>query len=183
MIYLVSSNQNKFRELQELLPVPLELVDLELSELQTTNLRALIENKLKQAYHKIQNPVIVEDTSLFFNVWNELPGPLIKWFTKNMGLEGLVTALSSFQDKSAYAVCCLGYTQDGENFHFFEGRIHGEIVFPRGIQGFGWDRIFVPEGTSQTFAEMSTTEKHQISMRKRAAMPFKHFLAQQEEQR
>ena len=72
--------------------------------------------------------MIVEDTSLYFNAWNKLPGPLIKWFLEGMGLEGLVKALSPFEDKSAHAVCCLALTDDGKNIHFFEGKMNGLIV-------------------------------------------------------
>ena len=59
---------------------------------------------------------------------------------------------------------------------FFEGKIKGVIVNPRGSQHFGWDAIFLPEGHQQTFGEMSSKEKHQISPRGVATKKFNHFL-------
>ncbi|MCY4778207.1 non-canonical purine NTP diphosphatase [Sphingobacterium sp. UT-1RO-CII-1] len=50
--------------------------------------------------------------------------------------------------------------------HFFEGVIYGEITHERkGAEGFGYDPVFVPNGYDKTFAEMSATEKNDISHR------------------
>ena len=50
-----------------------------------------------------------------------------------------------------------------------EGRIDGDLVFPpRGDRGFGYDPIFQPEGSDQTFGEMDPAEKDAISHRARA---------------
>ena len=169
-------NKNKLRELSDILEKELISAPLDLYELQTTDLRKLVENKLKQAYQKLKAPVIVEDTSLYFEAWNELPGPLVKWFLKNFGLEGLVKALSSFENKSAIAVSCLGFTNDGQKFHFFKDNVKGTIVAPRGSQGFGWDTIFKPIGQPLTFGEMSYCEKLRFSPRSKVTIKFKHFL-------
>ena len=176
-LYLASSNSNKVREFRDLLQIPLETIKIELEELQTTDLQILLQHKLQQAYEKIQAPVIVEDTSLYFNAWNRLPGPLIKWFLQEMGVKQLVEALSSFEDKTARAVSSIGYTDGGERYYYFEGAIEGRIVMPRGDLGFGWDSIFQPEGSSLTFSEMRFEEKNQHSMRYKALQQFRKFLS------
>ena len=167
-LYFATSNINKLRELSTLLEQKLISVPLDLQEIQTTDLHELLKFKLQQAYEKLHAPVIVEDTSLYFNAWNKLPGPLIKWFLEGMGLEGLVKALSPFEDKSAHAVCCLALTDDG--------KIKGLIVEPRGSRKFGWDAIFQATGKQETFSEMSIKEKNHISPRGIAAAKFKQFL-------
>ena len=144
-------------------------IELDLQEIQTTDLHELVKFKIRKAYEYAQAPVIVEDTSLYFVAWNELPGPLVKFFLKNLGLSGMVRALDEFKNNSACAVSCLGFTKDGERVQFFEGKIKGVIVNPRGSQNFGWDAIFLPEGHQQTFGEMTSKEKHQISPRGVAA--------------
>jgi XTP/dITP diphosphohydrolase len=51
---------------------------------------------------------------------------------------------------------------DGETL-LAEGRVHGTLTFPpRGTAGFGYDPVFVPEGETRTFAEISVEEKHGI---------------------
>ena len=47
---------------------------------------------------------------------------------------------------------------------------------PQGEMGFGWDPIFIPEGTTKTWANMSDDEKHQTSMRKIALRKLKEYL-------
>jgi XTP/dITP diphosphohydrolase len=55
----------------------------------------------------------------------------------------------------------------------FEGRVDGKIVAERrGCNGFGFDPIFMPEGETRTFAEMSAEEKKHISHRGRAVAAF-----------
>ena len=182
-LHFVTSNPNKFRELSELLECNLSRIELDLKEIQTTDLHELVKFKLRQAYERVQGPVIVEDTSLYFEAWNELPGPLVKFFLKNIGLSGMVMALDEFSNNSASAACCLGYTKDKKNMHLFEGKVKGNIVEPRGSQHFGWDAIFLPSGYQRTFGEMSSQEKHQISPRGAAAKKFKDFLKLQAKQK
>ena len=182
-LHFVTSNPNKFRELSELLECNLSRTELDLQEIQTTDLRELVKFKLRHAYVNVQAPVIVEDTSLYFEAWKGLPGPLVKYFLKNIGLSGMVRALDEFNNNSASTSCCLGFTKDGKSMHLFEGKVKGNIVEPRGSQHFGWDSIFLPTGYRQTFGEMSSQEKHQISPRGVAAKKFKSFLTLQARQK
>ena len=69
--YFVTSNQNKVREIREILQVPTESISLDLDELQTTDLDELITHKLMQAYQYVQQPVFVEDTALYFSAWKK----------------------------------------------------------------------------------------------------------------
>ena len=166
-----------------MLELNLSHIELDLQEIQTTDLDELVNFKLRQAYEHVQAPVIVEDTSLYFEDWNELPGPLVKYFLENIGLSGMVRALNEFNNNSASAACCLGFTKDGKSMPLFEGKVKGNIVEPRGSQHFGWDSIFLPKGYQRTFGEMSSQEKHQISPRGTAAKKFKHFLTLQAKQK
>jgi non-canonical purine NTP pyrophosphatase (RdgB/HAM1 family) len=172
----VTSNKDKLREAAELLRRPLAAVTLELEEIQTTDLERLVRHKTLQAYRSVRRPLIVEDTSLLFKAWGELPGPFIKFFLANLGLNGLVDALSAFENWDAVAVCGVGY-HDGVEIHYFEGRAEGQIVAPRGAGGFGWDPIFRPLGAERTFAEMAPEEKHRYSMRAAAMKALSDYLA------
>ncbi len=66
---------------------------------------------------------------------------------------------------------------EGENEHFFEGEIAGSIIDERrGDGGFGYDPIFVPEGSQLTFSEMGDDMKNTISHRARAVKKLVDFL-------
>jgi XTP/dITP diphosphohydrolase len=55
----------------------------------------------------------------------------------------------------------------------FEGKVHGHLVWPpRGLRGFGYDPMFVPDGHDRTFGEMDPAKKHAMSHRARAFAKF-----------
>jgi non-canonical purine NTP pyrophosphatase (RdgB/HAM1 family) len=159
MLQFVSSNPNKVHELKEILQIPIQMKSLDLVEIQTDDLTELVVHKARNAFQLSPNPLLVEDTSLYFEQWGTLPGPLIKWFIKSLSLEKLVGLLSQGESLSARAVCVLAFTSDGKKVHCFKGEVQGEIVSPRGNHGFGWDPIFQPIGSAKTFGEMNSTEK------------------------
>ncbi|PIT88994.1 MAG: non-canonical purine NTP pyrophosphatase, partial [Candidatus Levybacteria bacterium CG10_big_fil_rev_8_21_14_0_10_36_7] len=107
---------------------------------------------------------------------NGLPGPLIKWFIKTVKNEGIAKLAEKFGDNKAVAKTFIGYAKSRRDIHFFEGEVVGEIVYPRGNNGFGWNPIFQPNGETRTFGEMSLEEKQKFSMRKIAADKLKAFL-------
>lgn len=67
-------------------------------------------------------------------------GPYVKWFLSKIGPSGLINLLSSWEDKSAYALCLFAYCEGvGKEVKIFSGTTEGSIVTPRGAQDFGWD--------------------------------------------
>ena len=89
---------------------------------------------------------IIEDTSLYFDCLNGLPGPLIKWFLEKLGDKKLSEIVEKLGDDSAEAKTIIGYMDEAGNIEYFEGSIKGKIVLPQGEGGFGWDKIFMPDG-------------------------------------
>ncbi len=164
---LVTSNENKWIEAQRLLGRELERVSLDLPELQAESTRAVALEKARAAFAMLGRPVVVEDTGIELDAFGGFPGPFIKFWEKLGGLASICRALDTSTRRAA-AVCALGICS-AEGARVVEGRITGVISeAPRGTQGFGWDAIFVPEGESRTFAEMSAAEKDAISHRRRA---------------
>ncbi len=80
-----------------------------------------------------------------------------------------------YKDHSVIAKTVIGYT-DGKEIKYFQGSIAGKIVLPKGNNGFGWDKIFLPLNSNKTFGEMTSSEKNKISMRKIAALNLKDYL-------
>ena len=73
-------------------------------------------------------------------------------------------------------VCPCGCTSIKQE-HLFEGIVNGEIMHERsGVEGFGYDPIFRPEGFDQTFAEMTAEEKNSVSHRGRAVAKLADYL-------
>lgn len=173
-LYFITGNKDKLAEIQSILG-SVEALDVDLQEIQELDAHKIIKAKLEEALKHHTGDFIVEDTSLYFEALNGLPGPLIKWFMKTVGNEGLYKIAQAFDNFNAEAKTIVGYSGRGGNIEFFEGSIRGTIVSPKG-GGFGWDPIFQPEGYSKTFGELSADEKNSFSMRKKAAEKLKQHL-------
>ena len=173
-LYFITGNKGKLAEVQSILG-GVEALDIDLPEIQELDAHKIIGAKLKEAQKHQNGEFIVEDTSLYFEAFNGLPGPLIKWFMKTVGNSGLYKMVESFENFNAEAKTIIGYSDSNSEVQFFEGNIKGTIVSPRG-EGFGWDPIFQPEGYSKTFGELSAEEKNSISMRKIAIQKLKQHL-------
>ena len=174
-IYFITGNKNKFDEVKSILS-NVEQLDIDLPELQGIDAKNIIEAKLKEALKHKQAYFIVEDTSLSMDCLNGLPGPLIKWFLKTVGNKGLVDITNKLGVNRAQAKTIIGFARDKSDIHFFEGVVEGKIVQPEGNSGFGWDPIFLPDGYTKTFAQMSVADKNEISMRRIALNKLKQFL-------
>lgn len=174
-ITFVTGSQNKYDEAKQIIP-EIDRQDLDLVEVQGIDPKPIIAHKLEEAKKVLQGNLVVEDISLYFDSLMGLPGPLIKWFMKTIGNDGLVKIVELFENPKATAKCIVGLSKENGSVEFFEGSIEGEIVKPRGENGFGWDPIFQPTGWDKTFAEMTQEEKNEISMRKIAFQALKDSL-------
>lgn len=175
-IIFITGNEHKLREAKQILGIDIVSKNIDLREVQDVDLEKVVEDKLKHGYEVLRQPVMVEDTGLFFNALNGFPGALIKFLIQRAGREGIIKVLEGFDDKTATAKCAIGFTENGRDLKVFIGEVKGKIVSPRGESGFGWDPIFQPEGYSKTFAEMSADEKNAISHRFKALEKFKQFI-------
>lgn len=171
----VTQSDNKLREAELILRRSLQRCDLDLPELQAVDVEDVVVHKALHAYQAIgRKPVLIEDTGLYFEAFNGLPGALVKWFLKRTETEGMCRMLDPFPTRKAWAKTIVA-VYDGQ-LSLFVGRVDGEIALhPRGDQGFGWDTIFIPDGETRTFGEMAPEEKMQYSMRRRAFQAMAEF--------
>ena len=85
-------------------------------------------------------------------------------------VEKLLRELQDARDRSARFRCVIALAKNGEVMTTVAGQVAGTITtLPRGEHGFGYDPIFVPEGFSETFAELMSETKNTISHRAKAA--------------
>lgn len=143
----ITGNQNKADYLAKLLNIPLDHMKIDLDEIQSVDLDEIVTHKVKQAYEIAGRPVLVEDVALSFATLGGLPGPFVKFFVDSEnGLENMCRMLDGFDDRSARAECVFGY-YDGMTLKLLRGGLDGTIAMhPKGEGGFGWDKIFCPNG-------------------------------------
>lgn len=174
MLYFITGNEGKFREMQREIP-ELEWLSIDLPEIQSLDPREIVRAKLLAARDYHDGDLLVEDVSFHLDALHDLPGPFVKYFLKKLGPEGLARIAERLGSDGAEAVCTIGLLC-GDRTEFFEGRVRGRIVRPRGSQEFGWDPIFQPAGERRTFGELSQEEKNAISHRGLAVRKLKAFL-------
>lgn len=176
----ISGNQGKICELSSILaPIAIKNIDIDLPEVQTTDVEEVVKEKVMTAWNKIRTPLFVEDTGLYITSepMNGFPGALIKFYYNKLGVKG-ITDKNGGDD--AYVESVIGY-HDGIMVHIFKGVVKGKIakIPQEGSYGFGWDPVFIPTYNNPeelSFAEMTPELKNTISMRKMAAEVFNKYL-------
>lgn len=179
-ITLVTGNVHKVKYFKQYCSYPVDHIDLDLTEIQSLDVKKIVEHKAKEAFKKVQKSVVVEDVSLTFHAMGKLPGPLIKWFLEELGNEGLCRVLDIYKDRSATAAVTFAL-YDGRNMKLFTAETKGTIAdHPRGSNDFGWTPTFIPEGYDITWGEMDDAEQEKTSMRRKAILKLEKYLEEHE---
>lgn len=152
--------------------------EIDLPEIQSLDSREVVGFKLKEGFEKVGEAFILEDVAFEIEGLGGFPGALIKWWEKSVGENKICQIVGCLENRKAEAISVIGWT-DGKEQKIFEGRVKGKIAEePRGENGFGFDKIFIPEGESRTVGEMSEDEKNSFSWRKLALDKLNKFLTE-----
>lgn len=175
-IRFVSNNPDKIKEVQSLVEgAEIVSAKIKINEIQTNDENKLVYDKLLKAFEKVGREVLVEHTGLYVKSLNDFPGGLTQVFWDKLQADKFTELFGQLDEKTLIAKTIIGYC-DAKKFYFFSGEVEGTIASePRGDRSFQWDCIFIPNGESQTFAEMGD-KKNLISMRKIAFDKFNQFL-------
>ena len=167
-IRFLSGNPHKIREATAIMePIGVTVVPLQikLEELQTPDTDAIVRDKVAKAFHLIGHPLFVEQTGLFIDRLNGFPGGLTQVFWDTLEADRVSELFGQGPDTGVTAKTVIGYC-DGRSVHCFRGEVRGRIApEPRGDRAFQWDCVFIPDGFTETYAEMGDA-KNTISMRR-----------------
>tara|TARA_R110001632_G_scaffold4959_6_gene20353 strand:- start:5410 stop:6003 length:594 start_codon:yes stop_codon:yes gene_type:complete len=183
-LVFATHNPNKLKEVQQLVPNQIELINLETIGC-TTDIPETADTlegnaKLKADFitNNYQLSCFADDTGLLVNSLKGEPGVYSARYAgtqadSNANMDKLLTNLNSKKDRSAYFQTVIALNLNGKTY-IFEGKIEGVITASkRGENGFGYDPIFQPNGYKETFAELPLTIKNKISHR---ALAFKKLI-------
>lgn len=139
--------------------------------------------KAEYLYKKINLPCFADDSGLEVEALNGAPGVYSARYaglhkSDEDNLQLLLKNLTGIKNRKAQFRTVITFIgQHGT--HFFQGIIKGSITQEkRGDSGFGYDPIFIPEGYTRTFAEMTAHEKNAISHRSVAVKRLAEFLTE-----
>jgi XTP/dITP diphosphohydrolase len=174
-IVLVTQNKHKLAELTPLFKeydLPFETTDLEKLEIRSDNVEEIAEAAARYAYMTLGRPVVLDDTGFFVSALKDFPGAYAAFVLKSIGYEGILKLLEGVENRTARFVTAVGFC-DGTHLRTFVGEMRGSISQrPSGSEGFGYDPIFIPDGFTKTYAELSFEEKISISHRSKAFRTF-----------
>ena len=161
-LFFASSNENKFQEAERILTnlgVKVNFSKTTLEEIQSSSLSEIAEQKAIIAYELIQKPVIIEDDGLFIDSLNGFPGPYSSYVYDTIGNKGIMNLLENSEFRDAKFVSIIAYLGGSDGVKLFESSIPGKIssVIEKG--GWGYDPIFIPDGESKTYANVSDKDK------------------------
>lgn len=157
MLKFITGNKTKVLEARAALsPLKFDQLDIDLAEIQSLDPQEVIAHKLKQAAKHRKGSFFIDDSSLFLECFNYLlPGPLIKAFNQTIGGHGMYNLAEKTGKVKARAITIIGFMAKGK-IKFFEGKLTGKIIKPRGDYRFGYDQIFIPDGQKFTLSELKS---------------------------
>ncbi len=188
-IVFASHNEGKIKEIKKLLaPYGIKVksaLDMNLPDVEETG-KTFEENSLlkSRTIAKLVNmPCLADDSGLCVDALNGAPGVYSARYAPNRnfdkGMEKLLAEMEKSPNKSrnAHFSCVISLAWPDGQYKVFAGQVDGKIAFHKmGAGGFGYDPLFVPEGFTSSFAQMSQEEKNKISHRGRAVEKLKDFL-------
>lgn len=172
---VVTSSPDKLAEINEILGTNHQVSKIDIPEIQSLDLDEVITHKAKEAYQKLKKPILVEDISFEIKALKGLPGTFIKFFLKSLGTEGTVALVKSKNTKTKVTAAVA--IHDGKDLKIFKGTIYGTLSKKdRGMYGFGFDKVFIPNGYNKTLAQMPPKIKNKISHRAKVLKKVKKYL-------
>ena len=186
-LIFASNNKHKIEELKAFAGAEIEIVslreagiDIDIPEPHDS----LEENASEKSWtiHRLTgNDCFSEDTGLEIEALNGEPGVKSaryggerRSFKDNIAK--VLSKLSSETNRKARFRAVISLIIDGNETQF-EGVCNGKIIYsPQGTEGFGYDPIFIPDGSKRSFAEMSIDEKNRFNHRTKAAAKLVAFL-------
>ena len=189
-LVFATNNTHKLRELGEILKGEFALLSLndiscsdDIPETGDT-LEANASQKSHYIWDRYQIDCFSDDSGLEIAALNNEPGVRSARYAgegrnSEDNIDKVLLKLSGENNRKACFRCIISLIIGG-NEYLFEGRVDGAILTERkGTTGFGYDPIFLPEGYTQSFAEMDAGLKNSISHRGRAVQKLVRFLIEE----
>lgn len=189
-LLIATHNEHKTQEIRNILlssGLSINLSSLrdlgDMEEIPETG-KTLKENALQKAIAGFERHNIncfADDTGLEVEALGGAPGVFSARYAGPQcnpkdNIERLLKELKGVENRRARFRTIIALILDGKEY-YFEGEVRGEIIEElRGQDGFGYDPIFLPDGSNLTFAEMEEQAKNSISHRGRATQKLVEFL-------
>ena len=165
-IYYATGNSDKFETvfcfLERNAPhVKLKPCTKDFIEIQSNDQKEIALDKARQAWEHLQEPVLVDDSGIYFEKYHKFPGVLTKFVFQGIGLEGLWKLIEA-GEKATFCLH-LVYWYGPDQYEIFESECSGTVTKQKDFLGtpqFPYDTLFIPDGTTKTYAELRQAGEH-----------------------
>tara|TARA_Y100000768_G_scaffold45143_1_gene29487 strand:+ start:216 stop:791 length:576 start_codon:yes stop_codon:yes gene_type:complete len=175
-ILIGTHNNGKFKEIAYLLPKKYKKISplkLKIKSPNETGKSFKSNAKLKVKFFSkfVDYGVISDDSGLCIKALNNRPGIFSARLAKKHGsflkaMKLILKNLKNKKNRNATFVCSLSYKDNKGKITTVQGNLKGTISTKiKGSKGFGYDPIFIPEGKTLTFGQMSKIKKMQMDHR------------------
>lgn len=175
-LYFITSNKGKVQKAtQKLRPLGFSVVqkDLGYPEIQADTLEEVALQGIAYVQARFKKPFMLEDAGLFIDALQGFPGVYSKYVFFTIGLSGILRLLENIEKRRAVFRSVIAYSTPGSPPIIAIGECKGTIhTVQQGKNGFGYDPLFLPDGSQRTFGEMTTQEKNMYSHRSKALDAF-----------
>ena len=165
MIKLIYVTGNKLKvaaakKCMENFDVEIVQKDIDVPEIQADTNEEVANFSSKYASEILKEDCVKNDGGLVIPALNGFPGPYAKYVEQTINEQGILDLMVNKTDRTAYWVEAWSYTEYGKDPVCFVGKFYGSIsTEKRGENGYGYDKVFIPEGKDKTLAEMEEEEK------------------------
>ncbi len=165
-IKFVTTNNGKFEEVKSWIhelssSVELEQAPLDLHEIQSLDVASVGIEKAAAAWNILQSPLLIDDGGIYLTRYNNFPGPLSKYVFEGLGFEGFWHLAKP--DPRAFFMSVFVYKDNEKSHHLFDGKSLGKLIDPTNIElghaQLPFTKMFVPTGSTKTFAQLRGTEE------------------------
>jgi len=186
-LIFATNNKHKLSEIQSIIGNDVlirSLEDMGCTEDIAETASTLEGNALLKAeyiFNKFNKNCFADDTGLEVEALDGRPGVFSARYASNghdfeANINKVLSELNGVANRKARFRTVIALVLD-RSVYYFEGIVNGVIIQERkGVKGFGYDPVFLPDGYSETFAEMPLSEKNKISHRARAVAKLVEFL-------
>ncbi|NOR84518.1 XTP/dITP diphosphatase [archaeon] len=177
-IAFATGNKNKVLELKKILEktnIQIIQKNIEIEEPRSESLQEIAITKANYAVNKLKMSVIVEDSGLFIDSLNNFPGTYSHWVYDKIGYIGIINLINKIKTRKATFKAVIVYLEPNKKPQIFTGEKQGTIALEsKGVDGFGYDPIFIPKNETKTWAE-NPNSKNQSSHRQMAIKKFTNW--------
>jgi XTP/dITP diphosphohydrolase len=169
-IIFITTNKSKFEEVSRIMSefdIEVEQLDTSYEEDHDLGIVEIAKQSAKKMAEKLGKPVMVDDTGVFIDAYNNFPGPLAKFVFKNLGYPGLFKLLEGV-DPAGHFETAAAYCEPGGESQVFIGKMTGKFIIKQDLEDAGfmpYMQIFIPTGFDRVISKLTVEEKNSISHR------------------